>query len=145
VGAWKARAESAQAVVLSAGVPALDTALAWSVKSGDASAGAAICAALGDVATSPTGGLQAALKSGDGAMGSAAAGALGAIAVRTNTPASPETVAMLAQAVGRDIQRVAIVVGEGEGVNSISAALEKEGVFVSRYPTGAMGSTMIRR
>lgn len=145
VGAWKARADSAQSVVLSAGVPALDTALAWSVKSGDSSAGAALCAALGDIATSPTGGLQAALKSGDGAMGAEAAVALGTIAIRTNASASPEAVAMLAQAVGRDIQRVAVVVGEGEGPNSIVAALDKEGVFVSHYPTGAMGSTMVRR
>ncbi len=145
VGPWKARAESAQAIVLSAGVPALDTALVWSVKSADASAGSALATALGDVATSPTGGLQAALKSHDGAMASEAAVALGTIAVRTTTAASPETVQMLAQSVGREIQRVAAVVGEGEGVTSIADALEKHGVFVARYPTGAIASTMIRR
>ena len=145
VGPWKARAEAAQSIVLSAGVPALDTALVWSVKSGDAPAGAAIASALGDVATSPTGGLQAALQSHDGAMAAEAAVALGTIAVRTNASASPETVQVLAQSVGREIQRVAAVVGEGEGVASVADALEKHGVFVARYPTGAIASTMIRR
>jgi CheY-like chemotaxis protein len=144
-GPWKAHSASAQAIVYSAGVPALDTALLWSVKGGDSSAGAAIADALGDLATAPTAGLDAALKSGDGAIAAEAAVALGRIAAHSGTGAPPDVVAALAQAAGRDIQRVAAVIGEGEGAQAITAALDKSGVFVSHWGTGAKGSTMVRR
>lgn len=144
-GAWKAHAAAAQAIVYSAGVPALDTALLWSVKSGDSSAGAAVAEALGDLATAPTAGLEAALKSGDGAIAAEAAVALGRIAAHSGTGASPDVVAALATAAGREVQHIAAVIGEGEGAQAIAAALEKSGVFVSRWGTGAKGSTMVRR
>ncbi len=144
-GSWKARAEAAQALVNSAGVQALDTALAWSVKSGDSSAGAALARALGDLAGTPTGSLEAALRSGDGAMGSEAAVALGRIAAHAGSAASPEVVGALGQAAGRDIQRVAAVIGDNEASRTVAAALEKMGVFVSRWDTGAKGAAMVRR
>ena len=83
VSAWKARAAAAQSIVNSAGVPALDTALAWSVKSNDSSSGAAVAQTLGDIGTAPTPGLEAALKSGDGAMASEAADMVGRYGFRT--------------------------------------------------------------
>ncbi|HEV8113831.1 MAG TPA: HEAT repeat domain-containing protein [Planctomycetota bacterium] len=145
VSAFKARSASAQALVNSAGVPALDTALAWSVKGGDSTSGAAMAESLGDLATAPTPGLQAALRSGDGAMAAESAVALGNIAVRSATSASPEVVGALSQAVGREIQRVAAVIGDSEAAQAVAAALEKSGNFVSRWSTGAKGSTMARR
>ncbi len=145
VSAFKARAASAQALVNSAGVPALDTALIWSVKSGDSTSGAAIAQSLGDLATTPTQGLIAALRSGDGAMAAESAVALGNIAVRSTSAASPEVVGALAQGVGREIQRVAAVIGDSEAANAVAAALDKSGVFVSHWNTGAKGSTMARR
>jgi tetratricopeptide (TPR) repeat protein len=67
VGAMKALGgENAQALINSAGVPALDTALTWSIKSGDSTSGAALAQALGDLATAPCPSLEAALRSGDG-------------------------------------------------------------------------------
>jgi CheY-like chemotaxis protein len=89
--------------------------------------------------------IESALKSGDGAMAAEAAVALGRIAAHSGTAASADVVAALALAAGRDVQRVAAVIGDSEGAQAIAAALEKSGVFVSRWNTGAKGSTMARR
>jgi len=145
VGAFKARAAGAQALINSAGVAALETALTWSVKSADTTSGAAIAQALGDLATAPSPSLMEALRSSDGAIAAEAAVAAGRIAARSGTAPSPDVVAALSTAVGREAQRVAAVIGEGEGVSGIASALEQAGVFVSRWNTGAKGSTMVRR
>jgi CheY-like chemotaxis protein len=145
VGAWKARAESAGSLVNSAGVKALETAMNWAVRTGDSTSGAALARALGDLATSPVASLEAAMQSGDGAMRSEAAVAIGQIASRTGTPVSGQVVDTLSQACGREIQRIAAVIGSGEATTQMAAALSEKGLFVSHWDTGAKGSAMVRR
>jgi len=145
VSTWKARAEAASALVNSAGVQALDTALIWSVNSNDSTSGAALARALGDLAAQPVPSLDAALRSGDGAMKAEAAVALGRIAARSGSPASPEVVAALSEGCGREIQRLAAVIGNDDAVRQVGAALASKGVFVSQWDTGAKGVAMVRR
>jgi hypothetical protein len=145
VGAWKARADAAGAMVNSAGVQALDTAMTWSVRTSDSTAGAALARALGSLASSPVPSLQAAMQSGDGAMRAEAALAIGRIASRSNTAASPEVVSALGRATGREIQRLAAVIGGGDAGSQIASALSQKGVFVSRWDSGAKGAAMVRR
>jgi len=145
VSAWKARSDAAGALVNSAGVQALDTAMAWSVRTNDSTSGAGLARALGELASSTVPSLEAALRSGDGAMRAEAAVALGHVSARSSMPASPEVVAALSEACGREIQRLAAVIGTGEGALQIAAFLRENGAYVSHWDTGAKGSTMVRR
>ncbi|MFN0008847.1 MAG: response regulator [Planctomycetota bacterium] len=145
VSAWKARSDAAAALVNSAGVQALDTAMTWSVRTNDSASGAGLARALGDLASSSVPSLEAAMQSGDGAMRAEAAVALGKIAARSSTPASAEVVQALSEAAGREIQRLAAVIGSGDGAAQIAGFLRENRVFVSHWDTGAKGSTMVRR
>lgn len=145
VSAWKARSDAAAALVNSAGVQALDTAMSWSVRTNDSTSGAGLARALGDLASTSVPSLESAMRSGDGAMRAEAAVALGQIAARSSTPASAEVVQALSDASGREIQRLAAVIGSGEGANQIVEFLSQNGVYVSHWDTGAKGSTMVRR
>ena len=145
VTAWKARADAAGALINSAGIQALDTAMTWSVRTNDSVSGTGLARALGELASSPVPSLDAAMLSGDGAIRAEAAVALGQIAARADMPASPAVVDALSQACGREIQRLVAVIGPGESANQIAAFLTQNGAFVSQWDTGAKGSTMVRR
>lgn len=113
-------AESALAVN-SSGVDALDLALQWSVNDRDASTADQLLRALGHLAGTPTPGMQAALANGDGAIRSEAAVALGHLAYSNNQAASSETVAALAEAAGREVVRIAMVIDADAGRGSAMA------------------------
>lgn len=140
VGEWKARSEQALAAVHAAGVGALDLALTWSVKSGDSTTGSALCRVLGPLAPNATPGLQAAAASQDGAMRSEGALALAEIALRTNSAADDKVVMQLADAVGRDVARMALVIdANAERSAKLADALSKTGIYVTQVHSGALG------
>ena len=145
VSAWKARSDAAGALVNSAGVQALDTAMMWSVRTNDSSSGAGLARALGELASSPVPSLDAAMQSTEGAIRAEAAVALAQIASRSGAPVAPAVVDSLAQACSKEIQRLAAVIGTGDGATQVAAFLTESGAFVSQWETGAKGSTMVRR
>ena len=146
VGEWKARSDQALAAVHAAGVGALDLALSWSVQSGDSTTGSALCRVLGPLAPASTPGLQAAAASHDGALRSEGALALATIALRTNSTADESVVAQLAESVGREVARIALVIdANAERSAKVAAALEKTGVFVTQIKSGALGLLQARR
>lgn len=146
VGPWKAQVDEARLAVHAAGVPALDTALGWSVKSGDSTVGGALCRVLASLCKEPCGSLNAALASSDGAMRSEAAVALATIALRGGTTPSGDIVRMLGEAVGRDVARVAIVVdADAARGQAIQTGLEQLGLYVTRYESGAKALVLMRR
>lgn len=146
LGAWKSRIDEARLAVNVAGVSAVDTALAWSVKGSESSTGAALCRTLAGLAKEPTPGLNAALHSTDGALRSEAAVALASIAQRAGQSPGSETVALLGEAVGREVVRVAFVVDPNESrARQLQAGLEHMGMFVTRVTSGAQSLALIRR
>jgi CheY-like chemotaxis protein/tetratricopeptide (TPR) repeat protein len=146
VGAWKARSEQALAAIHAVGLEALDMALAWSVKTGDPTTGGALCRVLGPLAASPTPGLKAALASTDGALRSEAAVALGTIALHSGSAAGEDVTNVLAESVGRDIVRIALLIdADAERSAKIAAALGQTGVFVTTVSKGALGLLQARR
>ncbi len=146
VGEWKAKADQALAAVHAAGLGALDMALSWSVKSGDSTTGGALCRVLGPIAPAPTPGLIAAAASNDGALRSEGALALASIAQRTNSTADEKVINLLAESVGREVARIALVIdADAERSAKVAAALEKSGTFVTQMKSGALGLVQARR
>jgi CheY-like chemotaxis protein len=146
IGTWKARSDQALAAIHAVGLEALDTALSWSVKSGDSTTGAALCRVLGPLSASATPGLNAALASSDGALRSEAAVALGTIAVHGGAAAGENVVNILAEAVGREVSRVALVIdADAERAAKIGAALGQSGVYVTTMGKGTLGLLQARR
>jgi CheY-like chemotaxis protein len=146
VGAWKARSEQALAAIHAVGLDALDMALGWSVKGGDPVTGGALCRVLGPLAAAPTPGLEAALASQDGAQRSEAAVALGTIALRSGKNAGENVVNILAESIGREITRVALVIdGDAERAKKISEGLGQTGVFVTVQGKGTLGLLQAHR
>lgn len=146
VGDWQDVARDGEAAVMLTGVDALDAALRVSVSEKDAAVGAALARTLGDVAYAPTGGLDAALRSGDGAMRSEAALALGRISLRGASPAGGDVVRALAEAAGREIVQIAIVIdGDVQRSNAISEGLTAQGMSVNVWRRGAQGLAMMQR
>jgi HEAT repeat protein len=129
-------AESALAVN-SSGVDALDLALQWSVADRDASTAGQLLRALGHLAGQPTPGMNAALGQGDGAIRSEAAVALGHLAYANNQAASSDAVAALAEAAGREVVRIAMVIDSDTGRgNAMAGALEGAGFMAIAMDRG---------
>jgi CheY-like chemotaxis protein len=146
IGPWKARSEQALAAIHAVGIEALDTALAWSVKGGDAVTGGALCRVLGPLAATPTAGLQAALASQDGALRSEAAVALGTIALHAGANPGENVVNILAESISREVARVALVIdGDAARAAKIAEGLGQTGVFVSVQSKGTLGLVQAHR
>jgi len=146
VGPWKAQVDEARLAVHAAGVPALDTALMWSVQSGDSTVGGALCRVLSSLCKEPCESLNAALASSDGVMRSEASVALATIALRGGTAPSGDIVRLLGEAVGRDVARVAIVIdADAPRGTAVQTALEQLGLYVTRYESGAKALVLMRR
>jgi len=146
VGVWKARSDQAQAAIHAVGLDALDLALGWSVKSGDPTTGGALCRVLGPLASSATPGLNAALASRDGALRSEAAIALGTIALRAGGAAGENVVNILAESIGREVSRIALVIdADAARAEKLSAALGQSGVFVTVASQGTLGLLQAHR
>ncbi|MBK7641480.1 MAG: hypothetical protein IPJ19_00280 [Planctomycetes bacterium] len=146
VGPWKARSEQALAAIHAVGIDGLDLALSWSVKTGDSTTGGALCRVLGPLAASPTPGLNAALASHDGAMRSEAAVALGMIALHSGNAASENVVNILAESVGREVARIALVIdADADRAAKVGSALGESGVFVTTVAKGTLGLLQARR
>jgi CheY-like chemotaxis protein len=146
IGEWKARAEESLMAVNAAGIDALDLALRWSVKAADSSTASALCRVLGPLCKTPVESLKMALASNDGATRSEAAVALGMIASRNGQSADPRIISALGEAAGREILRLAMVIdADSVRAKEIAALLEKNGVLVNVWNTGAKGLTMVHR
>jgi CheY-like chemotaxis protein len=146
MGEWKARGEEALAALHAAGLDALDTALDWSAAAGDASTAGALCRVLGPIAKGATHGLNAALASSDGAIRAEAAVALGTISARNNATCDAQLMGQLGASATREIVHMAMIIdANAERASALSAALEKRGLFVSRWDSGARGLWMAHR
>ena len=146
VGPWKARSEQALAAIHAVGIDGLDLALAWSVKAGDPTTGGALCRVLGPLAAAPTPGLNDALKSPDGALRSEAAIAQATIALHSAGKVGEDVVNLLAESIGRDVTRVALVIdADAERASKLQAGLSQAGVFVTCMAKGTMGLIQARR
>ncbi|HUR28945.1 MAG TPA: HEAT repeat domain-containing protein [Planctomycetota bacterium] len=128
------------------GGEALDAALSTAVQNGDSTAGQALIRALASTPNAPTAGLMAALASNDGAMRSEAAVALGNHAVTTHAQVSPEIIAGLGEAAGREIVRTVFVIdGHAEVRNAAMAQAEKLGFAAMGAERGANGLVLLHR
>lgn len=124
---------------------ALDRALSWAVAQGDTTAGVALSRKLGEVAGNVPAGLRAAVQSADGAIAAEAAVAIGNISYRTGQSADG-VVAMLGEAAGRDIQRIAAVIDADQGrANAVASALRNAGMLVNTWNTGAKALATLNR
>jgi CheY-like chemotaxis protein len=92
------------------GVDAVDAALSKAVQTGDSIAAQALIRALSNTPNAPSKGLASALMSKDGATRSEAAVVLGQQAVQARTPASPQVIAALGEAAGREVVRTVFVI-----------------------------------
>lgn len=143
---WKSRTDEARMALSACGADALDLALAWSVKSNDASTAAGLCRVLGPLCITPTPGLLAAVRSSDGAMRTEAALALGGIATGSGQAASPQVVGILGEAAGREILRlVALIDADAARSAALVSALTANNVLVHNWSTGARGLGMLGR
>lgn len=134
----------AMLAVYSAGPDALDRALQMSVESGDAATGPRIARVLGDLASEPTPGLEAALAAGGASMAGEAAVALAKIAVRAQSAAGSEVVNELSRAAGRRVMKVVVVIdGDAQRASTIMDALEGENVLGQHAGSGAQGIVMV--
>lgn len=146
LGEWKASADAALTAIYASGVPAIDTALMWSVKNGDSITGAALCQVLGGLRIAPTEGLKLALASQDGAIRSEAAIALGNLCSMPGKSACGDVVAQLSASVAREVARVVLVIdGNAERSMAIASALGQHGIFVAQQSTGGMGLLQAHR
>lgn len=146
VSAWKGEVDEARMALSACGVEALDLALRWSVESGDSSTAVGLCRLLGPLSATPTSGLSAALKSSDGAIRAEAALALGWIAYHNAQAAPRDVVATLADAAGREVMKIAVIIdGDAVRARALAAALETNGVLVNVWGSGARGLAMLRR
>jgi len=138
-------AESALAVN-SSGVDALDLALQWSVADRDASTAGQLLRALGGLAGRPTPGMTAALGQGDGAIRSEAAVALGYLAYANSQAAGSDTVAALAEAAGREVVRIAMVIDSDTARgNAMAGALEAAGFMAIAMHRGTAAVHTLRQ
>ncbi len=146
IGPWKARSDQALSAIHAVGIDGLDLALAWSVKSGDSTTGGALCRVLGPLASAPTAGLNSALASGDGALRSEAAIALATIALHSGGKAGEDVVNLLAESIGREVTRVALVIdADAERSAKLKAGLDQAGVFTTCMTKGTLGLLQARR
>lgn len=146
VGPWKARKDQALLAIHAVGLEALDLALAWSVKAGDSTTGGALCRVLGALTSTTTPGLDAALKSQDGALRSEAAVAQGTIALHAGGKVGDDVVNLLAESIGREVSRVALVIdADAERSAKLQAALNGMGINVTCMAKGTLGLLQARR
>jgi len=138
----------ASIAISATGIAALDRALVWAVSDTpvDTTTAIGLIRAIGDSACAPVPGLHAALVSSEAALSGEAAVALGRIAHRTRRGASPEVVAALGTAAGRDIMRIGVVIdGQRERGEAIKDALDQQGLLVNFWDRGAMGLALLKR
>ncbi len=132
--------------VNSAGADALERALSWCVAEGDAITGVGLIRLLGQSSLTPTPALQAALACDDGAMQSEAAVALGQIALRSHSAPSASVVQGLAEAAGRRIMSIGVVIdANSERGASIAEAMSSAGMLVNHWDSGASGLSLLKR
>ncbi len=128
------------------GTDAIDAALSSAVANSDSTAGPALIRALAATPGAATAGLTAALGSKDGAMRSEAAVALGKQSVRARTAADPQVVAMLGEAVGREVVRTVFVIEANADVrNAAQAQVEKLGFASMGAERGANAIALLHR
>ncbi len=128
------------------GAEAIDHALSTAVRNSDHTAGRALIHALAAMPNGPTGGLMAALGSKDGAMRSEAAVALGDMAVRARSGADGRVVAMLGEAVGREVVRTAFVIEANADIRQgAQAQAEKLGFASMGADRGANALALLHR
>ena len=128
------------------GVEAVDLALHWSVISEDSNSGVGLARLLGQIASSSTGGLQAAMDCNDVAMRGEAAVALAHIAVRSGQAASDGVVRALGDATGREVVRVAALIdGNSARADQLAQAIVAQGAMVNSRNSGAQGISLVRR
>ena len=136
----------AQLALSAAGISAIDTALMWTVKTDDASAGSVLCQTLGNMAGAPTSALTSAVAAGDPTLRGEGALALASIATRSGTAAGGATVAALGEAAGREVMHIAAVIdGNMDRAGKALAGLSSQGVMVSHRGSGVEGVVLLRR
>ena len=132
--------------VNTAGLDALDLALAWAVRDTDTATGVGLIRVLGHNSSSPTASLRAALTSSDGAMRGEAAVALGEIAMRSRVAPNQAVVLGLGEAAGREILRIGVVIdGDAGRGQAIADAMSATGMVVNYWNTGATGLALLKR
>ena len=130
--------------VESAGSSALDMALSMAVAEGDDSTGSRIAAKLGEIASAPTPGLEAALAGGGMTLQGEAAVALAHIAVNTQQAASMSVVDALSRAAATRVMKVAIIIdGDVQRAQALASALEGQGVLGQHAGSGVSGLVML--
>ena len=135
-----------QIAVNLAGVDAVDTALSSAVQHGEARTAVALCRTLGRMSSRPTNGLRAALSSGESVMRAEAAVALARIAMESDTQVFAGTVEALAEAVRRDVQRIAAVIDSNKArAQGLVSALRAAGYYAYSWGSGAKGLARIKR
>lgn len=138
-------AEAAIAVN-TAGLDALDRALAWAVQNNHTAVGVGLIRVIAQNSSSPTASLNAALGSSDGALRGEAAVALGEIALRSGKAPSPTTVLGLGEAAGREVLRIGVVIdGDEARGRALADALSASGMVVNFWNTGATGLALLKR
>ncbi|HTF86811.1 MAG TPA: HEAT repeat domain-containing protein [Planctomycetota bacterium] len=128
------------------GPDALDAALSDAVKNSDSTAGQALIRALAACPNAPTAGLMAALASNDGAMRSESAVVLGNLSVASHTPASPQVIAALGEAAGREVVRTVFVIEPNAEIrNAALAHVDQLGFASMGADRGANGLVLLHR
>lgn len=146
VGDWPQMLLNDRLAVDIAGAAALDGALGWALSAGDGNAASGIVQAMAANATAPTANLESALaSSSSGAVRGEAAIALAHISSRAGVAASPAAVSALAEATGREVVRLAVVIDGDEGRrNAMVDALAAEGVMATPFNNGVRGLLGLR-
>lgn len=136
-----------QIAVNLAGVEAVDTALLSAVEHEETRTSVALCRTLGRISSVATEGLRAALTSGQSVMRAEAAIALSRIAMGSgHGEVFNGTVEALAEAVGREVQRIAVVIdSNATRAQSMVDGLRAAGYYAYGWGTGAKGLAQIKR
>ena len=142
----KAEVDQGHMSVLLAGSDALDAALTTAAQSGDVQSGIALARVLGDVATSATPGLNAALGSAEASLRAEAALALADVALRSNGMVGADVISALADAAGREVVRIIFVVdGDAARAAAVSSGLESQGISAHAFGSAANALAMLHR
>jgi len=146
VGEWTERLANDVLAVYVAGARALDVALGFALDHDDQTAATGLVRALGGAASKPTANLERALRvNQSGAVRGEAAVALARIAVRSKGSLSPDAIAALAEAAGREVVQIAAVIdGDEARRRSLSEALRERGMMVNAWDKGAKGLVALR-
>lgn len=125
------------------GVDSCDAALAAAMERGDDAGAIGLCRVLGHGAAAPSAALLAAVGSDSASVRAEAAVAVGSICARTGRTAEPEVVSVLAETSGREIVRIAAVIGPRG--RQVAQALRERGVLTNTFARGAQALGSLRR